>query len=141
MNGHIVCNSHYKDEEEQIIVEEKKDALLKYLDNEWATKHYKEAIDKLNTLKGQKLEDYIDENCESFMNDIEAEGLLPERLCPICSYKDIPDNELVKYLLKNTTRQVIIKEIKERYFKYSDFLEDINKWKLQQKEYVLMLVW
>jgi len=88
-------------------------------------------IDRINKSK------YIDDK-EKEIKDIEGmeEGELeeafsdwildcglPEEFCPICSMKEVDNDDVVKYLYKkfNTTKKETIKEIKNKFKSYSEF--------------------
>ena len=112
-NGHIFCNDHKKTVGEPSITEQRAEMIL---DNE---KKYVDATDAEITeaFKSQEWDDggNGEYSCMPFY-------------CPICNMSDIPDRDLIKYLLqgRDLTRKEVVAEIKKSYDDYKTFAESIK---------------
>ena len=53
----------------------------------------------------------------------------PEKYCPFCTFKEISDKDIVKYLkkYKNLDIEELKNEIKNKFTSYSDFAQKISK--------------
>jgi len=68
-------------------------------------------------------------NTKSFLSHINAQkdkydsyiGELPGFMCPVCAFDDVPDDELLKYLLGRRARKTVIKELRNKFGTYSAF--------------------
>lgn len=81
-----------------------------------------EAIDKLLfdlglDLENETLYGYEFDECE-----------YPSIYCPFCNMQEMYDQDIIRYLLKNSTETVtsIKKEIRKKYHSYEEFLDDIK---------------
>ena len=62
---------------------------------------------------------YIEEANEDFPYSVESKH------CPICNFVSLEENSAFKYLLKETgkTKDTLLKEIKERFKNYDEYME------------------
>jgi hypothetical protein len=65
-----------------------------------------------------------DEICE-----IVSDYGVPERFCPICSFSNLNDEDVVNYLYKSTnyTKESLTKEIKSKFSNYKEFKKFLDK--------------
>ena len=61
------------------------------------------------------------DNCEGSLYD------LPDFMCPICSFNDVPDGEVLKYLLGKRTKKSVVTELRKKFGTYESFQKSITK--------------
>lgn len=104
--GHTFCDDHC----EAITIKDKRDYLINGITD-------KVEIKRLSDMSDDEIEDYFDDY------DYEFRGNIPSKFCPICNFNEMPDSDLVKYLLidRGYMRDRAIKKIKERFQDYKTF--------------------
>ena len=66
-----------------------------------------------------------DKNEISSFEEDDEEDELPSRMCPLCQFKHLSDNDMIAYLLKklNLTKEKILQEVKTKFKTYDEFVE------------------
>ena len=120
--GHTFCDCHSKKDINNFSYEEKREYLLKNLDQKYHA-------DDILKLKEEAIdEEFIDEIWEEQDNRYKCGPLF----CPICTFSNLEDNEALRYLLlkRGITITSLLEEIKATYKNHDKFMEAIKDIKL-----------
>jgi hypothetical protein len=66
---------------------------------------------------GEK-EDEVDDDGKDYSS---YEYELPSKYCPMCNFGAISDKDLLEYLMRNSLKEDVLTEIKEKFKTYEDF--------------------
>jgi len=128
-NGHIFCEDHTSFEINKefvthlvtIELEKYKSCVEKYDDKDY----YLEKVEKYQTLLEEinSNEDYDFETLMDEHDDFEYRYNFPSKYCPICQMQHIMNNDIVKYMLKETgkTQEQIVKEMQDKFTDINEF--------------------
>lgn len=133
VHGHVFCEAHI-----DCGVEEYKKVMIKNIEkwNEKIKEDNEKVINKTAPTWAKErplidvsiignLDNIDDIRCE--LQDTSARcymGEEPECICPVCSFKFIPKEDLFKYVLKlnETTEEKVIEEVKDKFKTRDEFL-------------------
>lgn len=115
-NGHTFCYSHMDKTLNDLTEEELREALLNYCSN---SQYRTELAKTIKNANDEELKYHID-----LLLDEE-----PEKLCPLCTFKAISNNDFIRYIYGSTgkTEADFIKEIKEQIKTYKEFVDKFGK--------------
>lgn len=128
-NGHTFSQGFVKTIDE-MTVEEKREALIKYLGND---NSYKEELEIIHVLDVDRLKDYLDEN-----EDLWEEYGYYRVDCPICQFKYGKPEEMLKYLLEmyRLKYSTVLGLMKDRFKDWKEFKEKVlNREDLDDLDY------
>ena len=110
--GHTFCNSHVPNKAKEPTLNEMKEALKK-------SKYYSDYADEDDDSVEEGYDEMIHEEGSSSLN------------CPICQLVELPDSQMVSYLLYKLSvkRTDIVAEVKSAFGTYEKFRDTVLKGK------------
>jgi len=63
-----------------------------------------------------------------FSTELNGDDQVPEKACPICQFKKMPDHLFITYIEKRTgiTKESMIKDMKERFKNWNELIVYLN---------------
>lgn len=118
--SHVFCKEH---EIAELSVEIQRKQILNY---KYSSEELKNQVEKMSD---DELEDLISEDPEGEIEEILGDSPTPSDLCPICNFKAISDNDVIKYLLKkaNLKKNDLINVFKEEFGDYETLKKYIRE--------------
>lgn len=132
-NGHTFCENHVhvSFDRKDLLIELANDMIKKCKERTnsiVSDRYWKERLEGAEEDLA-KVEGMDESEIEDTIEEYEYRYQFPTSLCPICSFQELSDTDLVQYMLKkyNTNRTEILAEMRRVFGDYDSFKEKIRE--------------